>query len=110
MLPKKNRLTKKEFDMVYKNGKNIRGQVGYFKVLPWNKEIKIACAVSKKAVRKSAHRTRIRRRGYVAFEKKQASLPENTGVIWFLPQEAEEVDFSILLDSVSQLIQSLPTV
>ncbi len=64
MLPKKNRLRKKkDFERVFKEGKNARGTVLYFKILETKEpSSRIGFIVSKKISPKATERNKIRRR------------------------------------------------
>jgi ribonuclease P protein component len=64
MLPKTNRLTKKkDFDLVFKKGKNIKSDFLMFKLLENNlKENRFGFIVSKKISSKATVRNRVKRR------------------------------------------------
>lgn len=110
MLSKNRRLDTNEFNSVYKNGKNVNLSVGYIKIVEFDGETKISCTASKKKVKNSVHRTKIRRRGYAAVKKVLDNLPSGYHVIWFLPAEALDVEFLELEKSVEEMICSLNSV
>jgi|AntRauTorcE11897_2_1112592.scaffolds.fasta_scaffold126158_1 ribonuclease P protein component len=110
MLSKTQRLQTNEFDFVYKKGKNVNTEVGYFKIAKITGKSKISCTVAKGELDKSTHRTRVRRRGYSAVEKYVDEIPSGYGVIWFLPKEAINVKHTQLKKSVQKMIQSLDSV
>ncbi|MEX2514570.1 MAG: ribonuclease P protein component [Candidatus Paceibacterota bacterium] len=110
MLEKKQRLTKEEFDLVYKNGKNVKSTVGYFKMLKNNDDKRVSCTTSRRDTKYSAHRNRIRRRGYGTIEKYFSDIPDGFWIIWFLPAEATDADSSLLDSSVKKMINRLDSV
>lgn len=107
MLPKHRRLDKKTFNIVYDEGKNISSKIGYFKVRKKTGKTRIACIASKKAAKKSTDRTRIRRRGYEAVGAYLDKIPDDFDIIWFLPAEVIDMEFSVLKKSVERMIESL---
>lgn len=110
MLPKNKRLETNSFDFVYKNGKNVNGTVGYLKVLPDFGRTCVACTTGKKQTKNSSDRTRIRRRGYAAASESFHLIPNGTAVIWFLPPNAKDVEFSVLTTAFKKMIESLSDV
>ena len=106
MLPKKNRLSQKEFDYVYNQGESVSGDTGYIKFLKTDAPTKVSCAVSTDAVKTSVARTRIRRRGYAAVEKVVESIPPAYSIIWFLPANTDAKPFDDLRASFTDMLQA----
>jgi len=96
MLPKKNRLSRKQFDHVYTDGVSVSGGIGYIKILRTEKPAQISCVVSSNEADTSVERTRVRRRGYAAVEKIINKIPSKYSIIWFLPARAELVSIDNL--------------
>lgn len=107
MLPKKHRLDTDEFNLVYKNGKNVSSSLGYFKISRNNDNKKISCTASRKTSKKSVHRNRIRRRGYAAIEMFMENIPDDLHIIWFLPPESISAPPSSLQAAVKEMINNL---
>lgn len=110
MLPKNKRLDANSFNLVYKNGKNVTGSVGYLKVLPDFGRTCVACTAGKRQTKNSVDRTRIRRRGYAAVEDLFEVLPEGMAIIWFLPPEAKDIELTVLKTAFKKMIESLSDV
>lgn len=110
MLPKNRRLGKKEFSTVYETGKNVSGEIGYFKITQQSGISQFACVAAKKETRRSVDRTRIRRRGYAAIRECLEMIPEGYGIIWFLPPLALDTSFQNLVSSVEEAVTTLQKV
>ena len=106
MLPKKNRLSQKEFDYVYNQGDSISGDIGHIKFLKTDTPTKVSCAVSTDAVKTSVARTRIRRRGYAAVEKVVDDIPPAYSIIWFLPANTDAKPFGDLRASFDDMLRA----
>jgi len=105
MLPKKNRLSQKEFDYVYNQGESVSGDTGHIKFLKTDTPTKVSCAVSTDAVKTSVARTRIRRRGYAVVEKVVDDIPPAYSIIWFLPANTDAKSFDDLRDSFTGMLR-----
>ena len=106
MLPKKNRLSQKEFDFVYNQGESVSGDTGYIKFLKTDAPTKVSCAVSTDAVKTSVDRTRIRRRGYAVVEKVVDHISPAYSIIWFLPANTDAKSFDDLRDSFGDVLRA----
>jgi len=106
MLPKRNRLTKKEFNMVFSEGSSVSGKIGYIMYSRYQSQkiAKISCVVSGDEATTSIKRTRIRRRAYAVVEDMLDNIPGIYSIIWFLPGQAESIDIDNLRDSFTDLL------
>lgn len=77
MFPKKNRVSKKEINQIFKDGFFINSNNLVFKFLKNEKEFnsKISFIVGKNISKKAVIRNKIRRLGYQTFKNYQKSLP-----------------------------------
>ncbi len=85
MLPKKNRVSTKEVERIFKEGKFLNSPSLTFKYVKNNsKEIKISFIAPKSVAKLAVKRNLLRRRGYRALEKYIALSPVGvTGVFIF---------------------------
>jgi len=104
MLPKKNRLSKKEFNQTYTHGENISGDTGYMKITKTHAPTKVSCVVSSNEADTSTERTRVRRRGYAAVEDSIDDIPDEYNVIWFLPASAESGSLADLCAAFTDML------
>jgi ribonuclease P protein component len=77
MLKKKNRLTKKEFDLVFKNGKKKFSKNFMFIKLKNDEDLKISATISKKIYKTAVQRNKSRRIIYKILQE-NFSLIENS--------------------------------
>lgn len=77
MLKKENRLTKKEFDFVFKNGEKKFSKNFLFIKKEVEKGIKISVSVSKKKYKRAVDRNKVRRMIYRILQKNLDSLSTN---------------------------------
>ena len=77
MLKKKNRLTKKEFDEVFKNGQKKFSRNFMFLKLEKENDLKISTSVSKKIYKKAVQRNEARRKVYKILQENFEKLPQN---------------------------------
>lgn len=96
MIPKKFRLNTKQFGVVFEKGHNIKIGTGRLKVAEITNGPKISCVAAKSEEKSSQKRNRLRRRGYGVVENHIDKIPENLGIIWFLPAEVLAMKFSKL--------------
>ena len=77
MLKKKNRLTKEEFDDVFKNGEKNFSKNFMFLKLEKEGEFKISTTISKKIYKKAVKRNEARRMVYRILRENLEKIPEN---------------------------------
>lgn len=78
MLPKKNRVSKKEIDLVFKKGEFIVSPSFTFKFIKANdKEGRISFIAPKSIAKLAVKRNSLRRKGYLALEKHIKDIPSN---------------------------------
>ena len=84
MLPKKNRVNKKEIDILFKEGKSVTSPNLTFRFLIKKLPVPKISVIAPKAVSKLAvKRNLLRRRGYAALEKHISKAPSLFGVFIF---------------------------
>ncbi len=83
MLPKENRLKKKkEFEMVFKNGRSIKGQDFFLKYLGnGTNKTKIGFVVSKKVSKKAVERNKTKRRLREAFRIIDEEMKDGISIV-----------------------------
>ena len=79
MLKKENRLTKKEFDEVFKKGKKKFSKNFIFIKLDDNKKIKISTTISKKIYKTAIQRNKSRRIIYKILQENWEKISEKNG-------------------------------
>ena len=77
MLKKKNRLTKKEFDEVFKNGQKKFSRNFMFLKLEKENDLKISTSISKKIYKKAVQRNEARRKIYKILQENFKFFPRN---------------------------------
>ena len=77
MLRKKNRLTKKEFDLVFKTGQKKFSKNFMFSKLSGQDGLKISTSVSKKIYKKAVQRNQARRKIYDILGKNFEKIPQD---------------------------------
>ncbi len=89
MLPKINRLDKKTFDFIFKNGRNYHSDSLYLKkyLLPESKENHFAAVVSKKVSKKAVERNKIRRQIFGILREKFSNIEKPFGFIFFIKKQ-----------------------
>ncbi len=93
MLLKKNRVTKKDIEEMFKKGSsvfspnlNLR-----FLVNSTEKEPKVAFIVPKTVSKKAVIRNRLRRRGYQIIQKKLSSLPQKLKAVFVFGKNSTKI-------------------
>ena len=105
MLPKKNRLSRKDVDILFNKGRSIFSPTLTFKFL--RKELppsKIAVIAPKAVARLAVKRNLLRRRGYNALGKYINKFPSLTGVFVF---KKYEDDILILENEIKNTIPKI---
>lgn len=109
MLPKPNRLTKKkDFQVVFQNGKSVKSRFLYFKILKNNlKKSRFGFVVSKKVSNKANQRNKIKRRlrSIVLNNLTRVKKPVDVIVI-ALPGITKE-KFSDIKEAVTKVFKSI---
>ena len=109
MLPLKNRLTKKkDFEVVFKEGKSVKNNFLIFKFLNNNlQESRFGFVVSKKVSNKAVVRNKVKRRLRSAVSTHLKSIKNSVdGVIIALPQSDKE-DFAQVKQAVETVFQKV---
>ncbi|AKM83945.1 TPA: ribonuclease P protein component [Candidatus Campbellbacteria bacterium] len=106
MLNKKNRLTKEEFDIVFKNGASKNSNYFNIKILKTdNSEKKFAFAVSKKIIKGSIKRHFLKRRVYSIIRNSLENIPDGVSIIFFLKKEGENINFQETEKDIQNIIE-----
>lgn len=95
MLPKINRIKKKkDFEIISKNGKNIKSNLFILKVLPNNFGIsRFAFVISQKVSKKAVVRNKIRRRLSKVIEKKIKEIKPGIDIVFIVLKAIETNSF-----------------
>ncbi|MDO8530306.1 MAG: ribonuclease P protein component [bacterium] len=103
MLPKENRLTKKnDFDLVFKKGKNEKRDFLVVKTLKNNlKESRFGFIVSKKVSSKAVVRNKVKRRLRDALQKEVDNIKEAKDIIFIALPGIEKKEYSDIKEAVS---------
>lgn len=107
MLPKKYRLkSKKEFDEIFRKGKNI---VGNFLTLRTKKgktgDLKVGFVVSRKLFKKAVKRNRLRRLVQEATRKRINQIRQNYHLVFSVKKEADDKSFQEFESEVELLLE-----
>src|SRR3989344_5443275 len=101
MLPKKNRLSRKDVDFLFKEGKSVVSPNLTFKYLVKKLPVPKISVIAPKAVsRLAVKRNLLRRRGYRALEKYINEIPSLLGVFIF---KKYQDDVSILENEIKNI-------
>ena len=98
MLPKKNRVDKKEANLIFKSGKFLGSKNLNLKFIKDNTTVKkISITVPKSVFKKATKRNNLRRKGYLLVQKYFDKLPEGfLGMFIFNKKiESEEIEHEI---------------
>ena len=107
MLPKANRLTKKnDFDLVFKKGKNAKRDFLVVKMLKNNlKENRFGFIVSKKVSPKAVVRNKVKRRLRDALSKELGAIKEAQDIIFIALPGIEKKEYSDIKEAVSSFFK-----
>ena len=105
MLPKKNRLSRKDVDLLFKEGKSVASPNLTFKYLVKKLPVPKISVIAPKAVsRLAVKRNLLRRRGYRALEKYINEIPSLLGVFIF---KKYQDDVSILENEIKNIFNKI---
>ncbi len=109
MLPKANRLTKKnDFDLVFKNGKTIKGDFLIVKILKNQlEESRFGFVVSKKVSNKATVRNKVKRRLRDAVARELENIPKSMDVVMVTLKGLEKKDFLEIQEIIKGLIKKI---
>ena len=109
MLPKKNRLTKKnDFDAVFRKGVAVKSDFLILKTLKNNlKESRFGFVVSKKVSAKATVRNKIKRRLRDAVFQKIAEIKNSVDAVAVVLPGAEKKDFLEIKNTINNLFSKL---
>ena len=109
MLPKENRLTKKkDFDIVFKEGKSVKGEFLLVKILKSHlKKSRFGFIVSKKISNKAVERNKIKRRLRKAFSDRLKSFSGSLDVVIIALPGILEKNFSEIEQAIAKLFKNL---
>ena len=101
MLSKKQRLSRKEFSRIYKNGKRVSTPLFYFIYKKSDKKARYSVVVSKKVSKSAVGRHKIKRRVYNILSAYIKQYPEHIydGIFIISPQITKES-----IDTITQTI------
>lgn len=104
MFTKKQRLTKKEFEYVFKNGKRIHSPVVQLIYTPTD-EFHCSAVVGKKIYKKAVDRNRLRRRMYAVAYKSFKNVVKNGSFILVAKPALREVPKSDFSDDITTVLK-----
>lgn len=109
MLPKANRLVKKkDFQTVFKRGKNIKNHFLYFKVLKNNlKKSRFGFVVSKKVSSKANQRNKVKRRLRSVVLSNLKEVKEPVDVIIIASPGIVKKKFSDIQDTITKIFRDI---
>lgn len=91
MLPKKNRVNKKNIDLIFKQGRIINSTLFSFRFIKGN-NTQISFIAPKNIAKLAVHRNSLRRKGYNLLKKHINTLPVNIiGVFVFKKKETDNL-------------------
>ena len=106
MLPKKNRVSTKEVDEVFKRGSSLSSPSLSFKYLKnKNKEVKISFMAPKSVAKLAVKRNLLRRRGYIALAKYINQFP--LGFVGVLVFKKYQDDILILENEIKSILSKI---
>ena len=106
MLPKKNRVIKKEVDLIFKQGRFITSPNLTFKyVKNQNQGVKISFIAPKSVAKLAVKRNLLRRRGYSALGKHINQFP--LGIIGVFIFKKYQDDISILENEIKNILAKI---
>lgn len=113
MLPKKNRVSKKEVDLIFKicppngrEGKSITSPNLTFKYFKNNSpEVKISFIASKSVAKLAVKRNLLRRRGYLALGRRLDRFP--VGIIGIFIFKKYQDDISIIENEIKIILEKI---
>jgi len=108
MLNKKNRLTKEEFDIVFKNGFSKNSEYFNIKILE-TKDInkKFAFVASKKIIKGAIKRHFLKRRIYSIIRNSLENIRDGVSIIFFLRKEGENINFQETEKDIQNIINNI---
>tara|TARA_B100000745_G_scaffold294021_1_gene236518 strand:- start:1371 stop:1694 length:324 start_codon:yes stop_codon:yes gene_type:complete len=104
MLKKKQRLTKKEFDHVFKNGKRVHSPILQLIYQP-GEQFHGAAVVGKKVYKKAVDRNRLRRRLYAVLYRQQKEVERAGTYILIAKPAIKEVSKQQFTNEVAGVLQ-----
>ncbi len=106
MLPKKNRVTTKEVEQIFKTGRLVSSPSLTFRFLATNsKETKISVIAPKSIAKIAVKRNLLRRRGYSALKKYILHFP--VGVLGVLVYKKFQDDVSIIEHEIQNILSKI---
>ncbi len=108
MVPKKQKISRRDFGAVYKKSRLLSFPLASFRVLsdPKQKEIHFAVVLPGKWQKQKALRNKTKRRALVILRQVLSQLPPNLSVICFLKKEIAGLSFSELKDTVQNYLKA----
>jgi len=104
MLPKKNRLTKKEFQYIYDNGIKIHSK-NYFLIYINNDIFKISAVAPSKKNKKAVLRNKKRREVYRAIQKKMKEFEKTKKqIIFFIKNDFDKQKEKDIYEILNKII------
>ncbi|MDP3958070.1 MAG: ribonuclease P protein component [bacterium] len=101
MLPRRKRVGKALFSLVFKEGTAVHSPHLFLKVLKTAGTGRFSVVVGKNAAKKATERNRLRRRGYALLSKRFSAWPDGvSGIIFIkkkLPLRETEEELALLL-------------
>ena len=107
MLPKKNRLTTKEFSEVFSDGKTFSSNAFTLRYTKKKniKNTKCSFVVSKKIAKKAVERNKLRRAGYFILSEIKDSVSLGSSCIFFLKKEGKNLSPSEIKIEIKNLLR-----
>lgn len=109
MLPKKDRINKKLFDEIFKNGKTYHSDSLYVKIskLQPEEESKFAFVTPAKFFKKAYERNKLRRQGYSVIKYNLKDIKKGFAIIFFLKKEIKDINFEKYKTEVENILNKV---
>ncbi len=104
MLPKTNKINKKLFDKVFKEGKTYHSDFLYIKTLKNNGVSKFSFVVMKKNLAGAVRRNLIKRRGFSIIKQELTNIKSGVAVIFFIKKGSEKITFKQLETEIKKIL------
>ena len=106
MFPKKNRLSNREFDHVFRHGDFLGSKSFYLRFLK-GKEMQFAVSAPKKIFKKSVERNRVRRRAYAFLRMAKKELKSQQNIILVAKENFISDNMESLLLEITKCLRKI---
>ena len=106
MLPRRNRLSRREFTRVAQSRMVVGGELGSLRAALFPDPPRFSVVISKKVAKSAVARNRLRRRIYAILHKSAAASSRPVAGIWYLSKGAETLSAGALEEAVSDMLEA----